>query len=150
MTWKLFLDDMRNPDYLVGKINFPWTEFHVVRSVAEAKKLIEDKESCPSFIAFDHDLSEEHYVGETMRIEPKDEFDNSLIVVVKDYSGHAAFQNNAETGYDFAKWLVFRDLQDRGDFLPKDFDFIVHSMNPVGAKNIREYLNSYIEFKNGK
>ena len=52
-----------------------------------------------------------------------------------------------ETGYDFAKWLVEKDLN--GEFLfPEDFSFTVHSANPVGAKNIESYLNNYIKFKN--
>jgi hypothetical protein len=51
------------------------------------------------------------------------------------------------SGYDFVKWLVEMDME--GIFiLPEDFDFIVHSQNPVGAKNIREYLRSYLSFRN--
>jgi hypothetical protein len=50
------------------------------------------------------------------------------------------------SGYDFAKWLVEMDME--GIFiLVEDFDFTVHSQNPVGAKNIREYLNNYLSFR---
>jgi hypothetical protein len=49
----------------------------------------------------------------------------------------------AETGYDVAKWLVEMDL-DKPGFLPENFTFAVHSANPVGAKNIREYLTAYL------
>jgi len=53
-----------------------------------------------------------------------------------------------QTGYDFAKWLVERDI-DYGD-LPDDFSFVVHSANPVGAKNIQMYLDNYLRVrKNG-
>jgi hypothetical protein len=49
------------------------------------------------------------------------------------------------TGYDFAKWLVERDL-DIGD-MPADFTFYVHSQNPVGKANIEGLLNQYLAFK---
>lgn len=48
-----------------------------------------------------------------------------------------------ETGYDFCKWLCDIDM-DLGT-LPKDFDFTVHSANPVGARNIESYLRSYLQ-----
>lgn len=50
------------------------------------------------------------------------------------------------TGYDFAKWLVELDMQT--NTMPADFEFNVHSANPVGAANITAYLNNYIAFKN--
>lgn len=51
------------------------------------------------------------------------------------------------SGYDFAKWLVEMDME--GIFtLAEDFDFTVHSQNPVGAKNIQEYLRNYLSFRN--
>lgn len=49
-------------------------------------------------------------------------------------------------GYDFAKWLVKMDM-DREITLPKNFEFEVHSKNPVGAENIRHYLDSYMRLK---
>ena len=55
--------------------------------------------------------------------------------------------NLLSTGYDFAKWLVDMDME--GIFtLAEDFDFTVHSQNPVGAKNIQEYLRNYLSFRN--
>lgn len=51
-----------------------------------------------------------------------------------------------ETGYDLAKWLVEQDL-DNCYFLPKNFDFYVHSQNVVGAENIRSLLKRYLEIK---
>jgi hypothetical protein len=54
--------------------------------------------------------------------------------------------DDSPTGYDFAKWLVERDL-DVHD-MPKDFSFTVHSANPVGAQNIANVLNRYLQFKN--
>lgn len=47
------------------------------------------------------------------------------------------------TGYDFADWLVDKDLDNPG-FLPSDFTYNVHSANPVGAANIRGLLSRYL------
>ena len=47
-----------------------------------------------------------------------------------------------KTGYDFAKWLVEMDMDYH--ILPKDFDYTIHSQNPVGTINIFEYLERYI------
>jgi len=50
------------------------------------------------------------------------------------------------TGYDFAKWLVEMDM-DGVIRLGENFDFTVHSQNPVGAENIRAYLSNYLNTK---
>ncbi|MDE0008445.1 MAG: hypothetical protein OXS50_09215 [Gammaproteobacteria bacterium] len=50
------------------------------------------------------------------------------------------------SGYDIVKRLVEMDLD--GDLqLPDGFEFHVHSMNPVGAENIRTLLSNYIDSK---
>lgn len=56
---------------------------------------------------------------------------------------------NKPTGYDVAKWLVKLDMVDTsGAFkFPEDFSFTIHSKNPVGAKNIREYINNYFKHR---
>lgn len=51
--------------------------------------------------------------------------------------------NLLPSGYDFAKWLVEMDMDGELE-LPEEFDFRVHSMNPVGAENIRAYLGNYL------
>lgn len=53
--------------------------------------------------------------------------------------------DNVPTGFDFTKWLVEQDM-DHGT-MPIDFDFNVHSANPVGAANIRGYINHYLAVK---
>jgi len=58
-------------------------------------------------------------------------------------------ENLLPTGYDFAKWLVDMDLDEIFE-IPSDFEFQVHSQNPVGAKNIQTYLDSYMAQKRGK
>lgn len=49
---------------------------------------------------------------------------------------------NEPTGYDIVKWMVECDMNN--SIIPYEFTFYVHSQNPVGAKNIREYLNNYL------
>ena len=50
------------------------------------------------------------------------------------------------TGYDIAKWIVEKDLDDRG-FIGADFQFETHSQNPIGAQNISKLLESYLRHK---
>lgn len=49
------------------------------------------------------------------------------------------------SGYDFAKWLV-EYFMDNG--IPNGFEYEVHSMNPIGAQNIRCLLNNFFEKMN--
>ena len=54
--------------------------------------------------------------------------------------------NVLSSGYDFAKWLVEMDMDGIYVF-PENFSFNVHSMNPVGSKNIHDFMNGYLEYK---
>lgn len=50
------------------------------------------------------------------------------------------------TGYDIAKRLVEMDMD--GDIqIPTNFAFAVHSQNPIGAKNIKRYLDNYMRIR---
>lgn len=60
---------------------------------------------------------------------------------------HDLGENN-QTGLDYAKWLVDKDLTCDGKFLNNNFEYYVHSQNPVGAENIRKYLSQYLNQKN--
>jgi hypothetical protein len=51
--------------------------------------------------------------------------------------------NSDKTGKDCVNWLIEKDLDNPG-FIPKNFRFTVHSMNPVGARNIKELLDGYL------
>jgi hypothetical protein len=55
------------------------------------------------------------------------------------------------TGHDIAKFLVDLDMnaeEGNTDFtLPDDFDFYVHSQNPIGKANIEGILRNYLRFK---
>ena len=50
---------------------------------------------------------------------------------------------SALEGGDLARLLVKKDLDTPG-FIPAEFDFFVHSMNPVARKNINELLSQYL------
>ena len=47
-------------------------------------------------------------------------------------------------GVDLAKWLVEKDLDNPG-FIPKNFQFFVHSQNIEAKKRIYGYLGQYLE-----
>jgi hypothetical protein len=53
----------------------------------------------------------------------------------------------SKNGYDLAKFIVDLDLDLQGKFIPYNFDFQVHSKNPIGAKNIITYLSNYLKSK---
>ena len=48
------------------------------------------------------------------------------------------------TGHDFAKYLIERDLDLDGAFIPDNFTFYVHSANSVGRENIQKLLDNYL------
>ena len=100
MTYKLFLDDERNP--------VSPTEWKIARSFEEACRLFEEY-GAPSFISFDHDLGQD------------------------------------KSGYDYAKWLVDKDQDE--SWPTEEFDFYVHSQNPIGKENIEGLLRPYLKMK---
>jgi hypothetical protein len=52
-----------------------------------------------------------------------------------------------DTAMNVVKWLVEQDIAEHGAFIPKDFEYNVHSANPIGAKNIDGFLKNYLDFK---
>lgn len=119
----IFLDDERHV-WQVTWIPMPqdqsWT---TVRSYSAFVSEIETN-GIPAFISFDHDLGAEAYIiasgGESAH---------------RDYYRRP---NREMTGYDCAIWLV-QYCNDRALPLP---ECQVHSMNPVGASNIRAVLEA--------
>lgn len=95
----------------------PYNNVLICRSFDDAVWAVKHR-GIPHFISFDHDLADIHYI----------------------------MGDGEKTGYSFAKW--FCDwVMDNGIALPDDFDFHVHSMNPVGAKNIRSYMQNFLNRK---
>lgn len=52
------------------------------------------------------------------------------------------------TGYDFAKWLCAYIEDYELDF-PDKFEYHIHSQNPVGAENIRAYMENFLRYYRG-
>ena len=99
-------------------------------SIIQCRCRLGTKNGFPNVISFDHDLGYEEF----------DTDENGKIIVTA-----ATAEKN---GYDFAKFLVEYDLST--STMPDNFTFTVHSMNPIGAENIRKYLENYIFVKNKK
>jgi len=115
----LFLDDFRDPQ-IVSWIDLPLHDWTVVRSYKEFRDAIWNK-GIPEFVSYDHDLADDHYGS-------------------MNHGGAIDYDNLTEkTGYDCAKFLC-NECCKRGIKHP---DFAVHSMNPVGADNIRKYIAAY-------
>ena len=123
MSYKLFLDDIRTPDQ-VKWVKLPNGPYVVARSHAEFVAIITSR-GIPEFVAFDHDLADEHYaMGELHNnSNNKDIFNHNY--------------GNEKTGFDCAKWLVDYCISNELEF-PQ---YAVHSMNPVGAERIHAYIS---------
>lgn len=116
MTWTLFLDDIRFPEdvkYDYGS----YKDIVICRSMDDAVWAVKQY-GLPSFISFDHDLADDHYL--------------------------LGASKNEKTGYAFAKWLCDY-IMDNDLTLPRKFNFYVHSMNPVGAENIRQCMVNFLK-----
>jgi len=119
-NYNLFLDDERLP-HNVTWANLPESQHYtIVRNYNEFVDLIETR-GIPRFVSYDHDLADSHY-------------------------GHGLQGNQIpydsykeKTGYDCAKWLIEYCLNSEQP-LPK---YTVHSLNPIGAENIKHLLNNF-------
>lgn len=114
----LWLDDFRDPSERLFLLDY--TDVVWVKDYEEFCEYL-DNNDLPDAISFDHDLADEHY-------------DSTILTV--DYK--------EKTGLDCAKKLV-EVCEERSQPLPR---CIVHSMNPVGSRNIYDYLVNYEKFKN--
>ena len=131
---KLFLDDIRIPKDAIGLVpsimnQMYWNDdWDLVTNYSEFCNHIQSN-GLPEFISFDHDLSDEHY-NDLFSDKNWIKDDNDITLKYDEYS--------EKTGYECAKWLVDWCLENEKQ-LP---NFIVHSANPVGKKNIESYLNN--------
>ena len=131
---KLFLDDIRIPKDAIGLVPSNLNQFYfendwvIVRSFWEFCNYIQ-KFGLPDFISFDHDLADEHY-NDLFSDKNWSIADSDIVLKYDDYS--------EKTGYECAKWLVDWCLENS----KKIPEFVVHSANPVGKKNIESYLNN--------
>lgn len=127
----LWLDDLRNPflnlENKVPKFENVQNEIIWVLNFHEFKMWIE-KNGLPFVISFDHDLAFEHYTPEHLWTDYQ---------LSKEYQDAQDYKE--KTGLDCAKWLCEYCL-DNNENVPRYF---IHSANPVGADNIRAYLENF-------
>ena len=114
---KLFLDDIRNPDFVYGLgANREW---QIARSYDDFVNAVlahwSNEGDLPTHISFDHDLGG------------------------VDDDGNELEPGSAKTGLDCLKWLIDLCL-DLGYSLP---DCSVHSANPVGATNLLALIDNF-------
>lgn len=88
----------------------------------------------------------------TAIVRDAQEFKQWCVIALKnnDPITYIAFDHDlgeGPSGYDCAKWMVEKDLECGGKLISDMFDFDVHSQNPVGKKNIIEFLNLYMARK---
>jgi hypothetical protein len=118
----LYLDDCRIPTTPPPGYE-PW---EVVRNYDEFVDWI-TKNGVPDLISFDHDLGEEHM----------NDYYSQVSLYGFQYPTYEKYTE--KTGLDCAKWLV-KHIQDNSLTLNS---CSVHSHNPVGGKNIQDYLNGF-------
>ena len=136
MSYHLFLDDERHP-WSVKWVQLPNVVWEVVRNYDEFIQTIQ-AHGVPKFVTFDHDLADEHYQAMLKECEHADKKFTFWMPGDDEHEGlNMTFDYGPEkTGYDCAKWLV-DFCADNGVGFP---EYEVHSMNPVGAKRIRDYI----------
>ena len=123
MSYYLMLDDIRSMSDVRKYTKLPAVpneHWVVVRSYNEFVDTINTL-GLPTFVSFDHDIASSHY-GHGLQGDdiPYDSY-------------------TEKTGYDAAKWLVDYCMKKGVKHPP----YVVHSMNPVGKKNIISYVESY-------
>lgn len=52
-----------------------------------------------------------------------------------------------DTAMKVVHWLIDQDMNNQGQFIPPDFQYLVHSANPVGKANIEGLLSGYLKHK---
>ena len=126
---KLFLDDVRSPKDAIGLVpdkhnKFYWeNDWDVVKDYNEFVLYIETN-GVPKFVSFDHDLGDTAMDEYFRNVATKGTLDYDII--------------KEKTGFDCAKFLV-EYCMDENQPLP---EYLVHSANPVGKKNIESYLEN--------
>lgn len=120
----LFLDDIRMPRSVTW-VNLPLVQWEIVRNYNQFVSKIQSQ-GLPKFVAFDHDLGIDQYNSAMYSNDPQDY--NKLYDTFED-----------KTGYDCAQWLVEYCINNNLAFP----DYVCHSMNPIGKKNIEFYIENF-------
>ena len=92
--------------------------------------------------------------------------DGSVWVVIRNYDETIAFLDsldespsfisfdndlgkNSQEGFKIVDWIIEKDLNCGGTWISKNFDYYVHSQNPVRKDYIIGTLTRYLNFKKG-
>lgn len=119
--YSLFLDDDKDTRFPPDGPSPTGGEWIIARTLSEAYAVF-DKYGMPGFISFDHDLG----IDENGVEEKGMHYAHRIIEI----------DMNEREG----------DVQDFSRMFSEDFDFRVHSANPVGAKNIKCLMRNYLDF----
>jgi len=125
--YNLFLDDIRNPDWVMQyrtDTSYNKLKWVIVRTHDEFVNYI-SKNGMPSLISFDHDLADEHYAYDRINVGIK-----SPIPEFKE-----------KTGYESLKWLCNHALDNKIPLSKIKF----HTANYVGLKNMESYYYNFIK-----
>jgi len=131
---KLFLDDFRIPKDAINLVptilnKFYWeNDWDIVTNYDDFVEYIEVN-GVPEFVSFDHDLDDEHY-NDLFSDKNWVKDDSDIELMYNEYK--------EKTGLECAKFLV-EYCVDKKVPLP---EYIVHSANPAGKKNIESYLEN--------
>lgn len=124
LMYNLFLDDVRIPSKVTW-VELPLVEWTIARNYDQFVAMI-TAQGLPTRIAFDHDLAAEHY----------DQAIKQSLIDGKEID-YDSFQD--KTGMDCVKWLVEYCIAHNAAFP----EYYLHTMNPVGAQNMKSYIESY-------
>jgi len=122
MMYNLFLDDERKPSDVTW-VELPLVEWTVVKTHEQFMETI-NKRGMPLRVSFDHDLHPEHYHEYHAAKAAGRPFSYERLEV--------------KTGYHCAAWMAYICVHTKQP-LP---EYFVHTMNDVGASNIREILDT--------
>jgi hypothetical protein len=128
----LYLDDIR-----IVTEEIPDYRWVIVKDYKEFCSFItefyKNNSRLPDLISFDHDLADEHM----------DYYHNN-----PPFSQIRYEEFKEKTGLHCAKWLT--TLCDKNNIDLSKIRLAVHSHNPIGANNIQQWLNFYLDKKYGR
>lgn len=117
MKFAIFLDDERRVRD-VKWIDLPLVAWTIARDYDQFVDIIK-RLGVPYIVSFDHDLTEQHYA------------------VAGEKPDYSILQ---KTGYHCAKFLIEYCVSHNVEF-PR---YYIHSLNLIGAKNIKELIDNYL------
>jgi len=118
--YNLFLDDIRDPDWVIGYNKLDWV---IVRNHNDFIDYIKNN-GLPTLTSLDHDLGDEHYE-----------------IGFKKYDLSIYDNFKEKTGYDSLKWLCNYCLESNKKLPIIKF----HTANFIGLNNMKKYLKNFLK-----